>query len=72
VRGWRFWALALGASALVWAAYAGGGYDTGRAAYGVLGAFNLYLEQPVAVLLLLTALPATATSALVGRLAQRA
>lgn len=68
VRGWRFWALALGASALVWAAYAGGGYDTGRAAYGVLGAFNLYLEQPVAILLLLTALPATATSALVGRL----
>lgn len=65
--GWRFWALAGGASALVWAAYAAGYYD-GRTAYAVLGALNVYLEQPIATWLLLTALPASATTALVGRL----
>lgn len=65
--GWRFWALAALASALVWAAYALSYYD-GRAAYSVLGAFNAYLEQPVAVWLLLTALPASATSLLVAQL----
>ncbi len=65
--GWRLWTLAALVSALVWAAYAVSYYD-GRAAYSVLGAFNVYLEQPVAIWLLLTALPASATSALVGRL----
>lgn len=65
--GWRFWTLAAVLSALVWAAYASGYYN-GRAAYGVLGAFNVYLEQPIAVWLLLTALPASVTSPLVGRL----
>ncbi|MCW5953479.1 MAG: hypothetical protein KIT69_14590 [Propionibacteriaceae bacterium] len=65
--GWRFWTLAGAVSALVWAAYALSYFD-GRAAYSVLGAFNAYLEQPVAVWLLLTALPAGATSALVSRL----
>lgn len=65
--GWRFWTLAAGASALIWTAYTSGYYN-GRAAYGVLGAFNVYLEQPIAVWLLLTALPASATSALVNRL----
>ncbi len=65
--GWRFWALAAAASVLVWAAYAVSYYD-GRAAYSVLGAFNAYLEQPVAAWLLLTALPVSATTALVGRL----
>lgn len=69
--GWRFWALAAAASALVWAAYAVSYFD-GRAAYSVLGAFNAYLEQPVAVWLLLTALPVTATSPLVGRLREPA
>lgn len=65
--GWRFWALAGAASALVWAAYATSYYD-GRAAYAVLGALNVYLEQPIATWLLLTALPASATTALIGRL----
>lgn len=48
-------------------AYALSYYD-GRAAYSVLGAFNAYLEQPVAVWLLLTALPASATSLVVAQL----
>lgn len=65
--GWRFWALTAGVTAVIWTAYASSYYN-GRAAYGVLGAFNVYLEQPIAVWLLLTALPASATSALVGRL----
>ena len=65
--GWRFWALAGGATAAVWAAYAVSYFD-GRAAYSVLGASNAYLEQPVAVWVLLTALPVGATSTLVARL----
>lgn len=65
--GWRFWALAALASALVWAAYGLSYYD-GRAAYSVLGAFNAYLKQPVAIWVLLTALPAATTSPLVARL----
>ena len=65
--GWRFWALAGGISAAVWAAYAVSYFD-GRAAYSVLGAFNAYLEQPVSVWLLLTALPASATTVLIARL----
>ena len=67
LRGWRFWVLGAGVSALVWAAYAIG-YSDGRAAYGVLGALNVYLEQPVAVWLLLTALPAAATTRVVDEL----
>lgn len=65
--GWRFWTLAGVVSAAVWAAYTVSYFD-GRAAYSVLGAFNAYLEQPVAVWVLLTALPAGATSTLVARL----
>lgn len=65
--GWRFWTLAAAATAVIWLAYAGGYYN-GRAAYSLLGAFNVYLEQPIAVWLLLTALPASATTPLVARL----
>lgn len=68
--GWRLWTLGAVVSAAVWAAYAVSYYD-GRAAYSVLGAFNAYLEQPVAIWLLLTALPATATSTLVTDLRKR-
>lgn len=65
--GRRFWILAAGATALVWASYAVG-YGEGRALYSVLGAVNVALEQPIATWLLLTAMPASATSALVIRL----
>lgn len=65
--GRRLWLLAALLTGVIWAAYAVSYYD-GRAAYSVLGAFNAYLEQPVAVWLLLTALPASATSPLIGRL----
>jgi hypothetical protein len=68
-QGWRFWGMALVASAVVWVAYGLSYYD-GRAAYSVLGAFNAYLEQPVAVWVLLTALPASVTRPLVDRLRQ--
>lgn len=63
----RFWVLAGALSAAIWLVYAAD-YAEGRAVYALLGVLNLYLEQPIAVWLLLTALPATATSALVGRL----
>lgn len=65
--GWRFWATAAAASALVWAAYTVS-YLDGRSVYGVLGALNVFLEQPVAVWLVLTALPAVETTGLVARL----
>ncbi|WIY83911.1 hypothetical protein [Propionimicrobium sp. PCR01-08-3] len=67
VQGWRFWALALAVSVLVWLVYASN-YYLGRQVYGILGAFNVYLEQPVAVWLLLTMLPSHWTTDLVGRL----
>lgn len=67
VAGWRFWAAAATVSVLVWGAYAIG-YQDGRATYAVLGALNVYLEQPLAIWLLLTALPTAATTPLVARL----
>lgn len=67
VRGWRFWAIGAVVTAAVWATY-GIGYGDGRAVYGVFGALNVYLEQPIAVWLLLTALPAGGTTALVAAL----
>lgn len=56
-------------SLLIWLVYALGYYD-GRAVYGIVGAANVYLEQPIAVWLLLTVLPAGATSGLIHRLGQ--
>lgn len=66
-RGWRFWAAAAAVSVLVWGSYAIG-YQDGRATYAVLGAVNVYLEQPLALWLLLTALPAAVTTPVVARL----
>lgn len=65
--GWRFLVIALAVCGGIWATYAVG-YLDGRAVYGVLGALNVYLEQPIAVWLLLGALPGGRTTALVGRL----
>lgn len=66
--GWRLAVLVLVASALIWVAYAVG-YTDGRAVYGILGAANVYLEQPIAIWVLLAALPARATSGLTHRIA---
>jgi hypothetical protein len=68
-RGRWFWLLAVAVSLLIWLVYALGYYD-GRAVYGIVGAANVYLEQPIAVWLLLTVLPAGATSGLIHRLGQ--
>lgn len=54
----------------IWAAYAFG-YLEGRAVYSIFGAINVYLEQPIAVWLLLTALPVAATTPLIARLRSR-
>ena len=69
MQGWRFWLLGAAVSGAIWATYAIG-YGDGRSLYGVLGALNVYLEQPLAVWLLLTALPARRTTALVSTLAR--
>ena len=68
IAGWRFWLVVLSASLIVWLVYATGYYN-GRAVYGVIGAVNVYLEQPIAVWVLLAALPTRLTSDLVQRLA---
>lgn len=65
--GRRFWLLAGGVTLLCWVGYAVG-YADGRALYAVLGALNVALEQPIAVWLLLTALPGRATTSLVAEL----
>lgn len=67
VAGWRFWAVGAAVSATIWATYAIG-YGEGRSLYGVVGALNVTLEQPLAVWLLLTALPAARTTPLVATL----
>lgn len=65
--GWRFWAVAAAVCAAIWMSY-GIGYAQGRAVYGVLGALNVYVEQPIAIWLLLTALPARPTTTLIAPL----
>ena len=64
---WKFWAATVGVSAVVWLSYFAG-YGNGRAVYSVLGALNVFLEQPIGAWLLLTALPVAATTPLVQRL----
>ena len=65
--GWRFWLIAALTSLAIWATYAIG-YNDGRAVYGVLGALNVALEQPIAVWLLLGALPSRLTTAPIATL----
>lgn len=68
IAGWRFWLIVAAISVAIWGVYAFS-YIDGRAIYAILGAANVYLEQPIAVWVLLAALPARATTGLVHGIA---